>query len=169
MKAAAHPGQRPPPVPGGEDTIARIGRAVPDLTRRRIDRLVQFVGNLRDESLPLITTGYELVAESRPARKGNLIAFTVLVAAALCVTATGAYLLTRATSSTPAAVAAETSAPMAPSPRHYVVQPGDTLGTIAAEELGDVGRWRELAEHNAAVIPDPNIVEVGTRLVLPER
>ncbi|MGH6919953.1 MAG: transporter substrate-binding and LysM peptidoglycan-binding domain-containing protein, partial [Geminicoccaceae bacterium] len=52
----------------------------------------------------------------------------------------------------------------------YVVQPGDTLSTIAGKHFGDVGpaAWRAIWEANKAVIGgDPNRIRVGMRLTLP--
>ena len=50
----------------------------------------------------------------------------------------------------------------------FVVRPGDTLASIAAQKLGSGNRFRELYELNQGVIgPDPNLVKTSTRLVLP--
>jgi nucleoid-associated protein YgaU len=52
----------------------------------------------------------------------------------------------------------------------YVVQPGDTLSTIAGKLYGDVapGAWRAIWEANRATIgDDPNRIRVGMRLTLP--
>ena len=47
----------------------------------------------------------------------------------------------------------------------YVVQPGDTLGSIAS---GYSATWREIYEANRATIgPDPNVIQVGQRLTIP--
>ena len=58
----------------------------------------------------------------------------------------------------------------APAAAEYVVQPGDTLSTIAGKLYGDVapGAWRTLYEANKATIGDnPNRLRVGMRLMLP--
>lgn len=47
----------------------------------------------------------------------------------------------------------------------YLIQPGDTLGKIAARQLGDVARWRELAELNQ--LSRPHLIFVGQKLQLP--
>ena len=47
----------------------------------------------------------------------------------------------------------------------YVVQGGDTLSSIALEELADGGRWREIAELNG--IETPYQIAVGSELVMP--
>jgi ABC-type amino acid transport substrate-binding protein/phage tail protein X len=52
----------------------------------------------------------------------------------------------------------------------YVVQPGDTLSTIAGKHFGDVGpaAWRAIWEANRETIgDDPNRLRVGMRLTLP--
>ena len=47
----------------------------------------------------------------------------------------------------------------------YSVQPGDTLGQIAQNNLGTWTRWKEIAELNPGV--DPDRLQEGQRLVLP--
>lgn len=55
----------------------------------------------------------------------------------------------------------------APSPQQsYVVQQGDTLWRIAARQLGDGTRYRDIANLNPQ-IADPNNIQVGWKLVLP--
>ena len=49
--------------------------------------------------------------------------------------------------------------------RVRMVQPGDTLDWIAADELGDPGSWRLVAEANA--IDDPRRLRAGQYLVIP--
>jgi nucleoid-associated protein YgaU len=70
----------------------------------------------------------------------------------------------------PAEVAAETPAePAAPAEaaaRVYVVQPGDTLWAIAASQLGDGGRWLEVAEANG--LAQPYNIDVGQELRIPD-
>ncbi len=48
----------------------------------------------------------------------------------------------------------------------YVVQPGDTLGTIAKRFFGDAGRYRDIAAANN--IEDPNLIAVGAVLKIPD-
>jgi len=48
----------------------------------------------------------------------------------------------------------------------YIVQSGDTLGTIAAKFLGDSQRWQEIADANPQ-ITNPNLIKVGEPLVIP--
>ncbi len=47
----------------------------------------------------------------------------------------------------------------------HVVQPGDTIDWIAAEELGDPGAWRLLAEANR--LDDPRRLRPGQSLLVP--
>lgn len=49
----------------------------------------------------------------------------------------------------------------------YTVQRGDTLSGIAADQLGDAERWRELFEANRALISDPDTISPGQVLVIP--
>lgn len=51
--------------------------------------------------------------------------------------------------------------------KRYVVVQGDTLPAIAAREYGDAGLWHVIAERNAAVIPNPRRLRLGTELRLP--
>ena len=48
----------------------------------------------------------------------------------------------------------------------YTVQPGDTVASIAAQELGNAFRWPEIAGINRETVPDPDFIEVGQRLFL---
>lgn len=53
--------------------------------------------------------------------------------------------------------------------RKYVeVEAGDTLSSIAAEYLGSPDRWPELARANPKLIYDPDVIEVGWQLRLPD-
>jgi nucleoid-associated protein YgaU len=61
----------------------------------------------------------------------------------------------RSTASSPSAV------------RRYVVRAGDTLRSIAIEMYGDVERWEAIYRANQAVIGDPDILEVGSTLIIP--
>jgi LysM repeat protein len=68
----------------------------------------------------------------------------------------------------PAAAPAYIATPavqLTPSGGTYIVQPGDTLSTIAAEQ-GSAGGWRGLWALNAGTVPDPNLVYVGQTLRL---
>lgn len=49
----------------------------------------------------------------------------------------------------------------------YVVKEGETLWSIAEQEYNDGFAWGEIAQANE--LPDPNNLEAGTRLIIPER
>jgi LysM repeat protein len=67
-----------------------------------------------------------------------------------------------------AAASATTAASAHPAPR-YVVQPGDTLSSIAVAHTVR-GGWQALYAANQQVIgPDPDVIRPGTVLVLPGR
>ena len=51
--------------------------------------------------------------------------------------------------------------------RSYRVQPGDTLGGIAARLLGEESRWREIGELNG--VSNPSSLQAGTVLRIPEQ
>ena len=51
----------------------------------------------------------------------------------------------------------------------YVVQEGDSLWRIAAEQLGDGNRYGEIAKLNAGVLDDEDNLAVGMRLKMPVR
>ena len=51
----------------------------------------------------------------------------------------------------------------------YVVKRGDTLSAIARDHLGKVSRWPEIWELNKGRIANPNLIEIGWELLLPQR
>jgi nucleoid-associated protein YgaU len=51
----------------------------------------------------------------------------------------------------------------------YVVRDGDNLWRIAAEQLGNGGRFKEISQLNANIIKDENDLEVGMLLRIPAR
>ena len=51
----------------------------------------------------------------------------------------------------------------------YKVRPGDTLSGIARDQLGNLRRWNEIWEANRNRIADPNLIDIGWELVLPQR
>jgi nucleoid-associated protein YgaU len=55
----------------------------------------------------------------------------------------------------------------APRATAYRVKPGDTLSAIAAEQLGDEGRWRELYDMNRDRVAAPTLLRPGISLRLP--
>ncbi|MDR2895386.1 MAG: LysM peptidoglycan-binding domain-containing protein [Propionibacteriaceae bacterium] len=59
--------------------------------------------------------------------------------------------------------------PAADSPTKSVtVEPGDTLWSIAASALGDGHRWPELVTANDSLIDDPDLIEPGWQLDIPD-
>lgn len=55
-----------------------------------------------------------------------------------------------------------------PKPKVYIVKPGDTLYGIAKLQLGDGGKWQDIYDNNRKKIgPDPDLIQVGTKLVMP--
>lgn len=58
-----------------------------------------------------------------------------------------------------------TSAPVAP--REYIIQPGDSLSTIAEKVYGDPSLYQQIFDANRSRLPTPNDLEVGLRLVIP--
>ena len=53
--------------------------------------------------------------------------------------------------------------------RRYVVQEGDSLWRIAAEQLGNGSRYNEIAGLNADILDDEDSLAVGMRLKMPVR
>jgi len=51
----------------------------------------------------------------------------------------------------------------------YIVREGDTLWRIAARQLGEGRRYKEIATLNASLVDDENSLAVGTRLIMPPR
>ena len=49
----------------------------------------------------------------------------------------------------------------------YVVAPGDSLWTIAARQLGDGKRWKEIYEANRGTLRSPDDLRSGQKLILP--
>jgi len=46
---------------------------------------------------------------------------------------------------------------------------GDSLSKIAKREYGDPSKWRQIYEANKDVIDNPNLIEPGQDLTIPER
>ena len=49
----------------------------------------------------------------------------------------------------------------------YIVREGDTLWRIAAEQLGDGSRYKEISKLNAGILKDEDSLAIGMRLSLP--
>jgi nucleoid-associated protein YgaU len=50
----------------------------------------------------------------------------------------------------------------------YTVVKGDSLSKIAKREYGDAGQWRRIFEANRDVIENPDLIEPGQDLIIPE-
>ncbi|MBC7353770.1 MAG: LysM peptidoglycan-binding domain-containing protein [Thermogutta sp.] len=50
---------------------------------------------------------------------------------------------------------------------HYRIQDGDTLPELARRFYGDPGKWRVIFEANRSRIPDPDLLPIGTEIILP--
>lgn len=55
-----------------------------------------------------------------------------------------------------------------PAGKTYTVVKGDSLSKIAKREYGDVREWRKIYEANKDVIDDPDLIEPGQHLIIPE-
>jgi hypothetical protein len=53
--------------------------------------------------------------------------------------------------------------------KRYIVRQGDTLWNIAADQLGNPSRYKEISELNAEVLKDENNLSIGMLLSLPDR
>lgn len=52
--------------------------------------------------------------------------------------------------------------------RTHKVAPGETLSSIAVTEYKNTEKWKDIWEANKSRLPNPNLVEVGDVLILPE-
>ncbi len=55
-----------------------------------------------------------------------------------------------------------------PEPRFYVVQKGDSLSKISKQFFGSTSEWRRIHEANRDVIKDPDKIQPGWKLIIPE-
>jgi LysM repeat protein len=73
-------------------------------------------------------------------------------------------------SPSPASVVAGASPQPARAATQYVVQPGDTLRSIALDQYGDAEMWQTIYQANRATIgPNPDALVAGTTLEIPAR
>jgi nucleoid-associated protein YgaU len=56
-----------------------------------------------------------------------------------------------------------------PAGKTYTVVKGDSLSKIARREYGDVREWKKIYEANKDVIDNPDLIEPGQDLIIPER
>ena len=52
--------------------------------------------------------------------------------------------------------------------RMYVVESGDSLSKIAKKFYGDASAWKRIYEENREVIHNPDMIQPGWRLKIPE-
>jgi nucleoid-associated protein YgaU len=52
--------------------------------------------------------------------------------------------------------------------RFYVVEKGDSLSKIAKKFYGDANAWRRIHEANRERIKDPDLIQPGWKLRIPE-
>ena len=52
--------------------------------------------------------------------------------------------------------------------RRYTVQPGDTLSKISREYYGDPNQYTKIFNANRSVLKDPNTIQPGQELVIPD-
>jgi LysM repeat protein len=55
-----------------------------------------------------------------------------------------------------------------PAGKTYTVQAGDTLSSIAASQLGSKKHWKKIFDANRSLLPSPDHVREGQRLLLPQ-
>ena len=56
-----------------------------------------------------------------------------------------------------------------PTGKTYTVVKGDSLSKIAKREYGDVREWKKIYEANKDVIDNPDLIEPGQDLIMPDR
>ena len=56
-----------------------------------------------------------------------------------------------------------------PAGKTYTVVQGDSLSKIAKREYGDASKWRQIYQANKDVIDNPDLIEPGQNLIIPDR
>jgi nucleoid-associated protein YgaU len=56
----------------------------------------------------------------------------------------------------------------APGGRIHVVQPKDSIYSLARQYYGDMHQWRKIWQANQDQIPDPDKIKIGQKLIIPE-
>jgi len=68
----------------------------------------------------------------------------------------------------PSNVVAGATPPAPAASTQYVVQPGDTLRSIALEQYGDAEQWQRIYDANRSAIgPNPDALVAGMTLEIP--
>ena len=73
-----------------------------------------------------------------------------------------------ATQQAAATMTAGASASGGQNQRHYTVKPGDTLSKISRDFYGDANQYTKIFNANRNVLRDPNTINPGQELVIPE-
>jgi len=60
-------------------------------------------------------------------------------------------------------------APAAPSTRTYTVVAGDNLSKVVKRFYGDANQWKRIFEANRDVIKDPDLIQPGQTLKIPDK
>jgi nucleoid-associated protein YgaU len=55
-----------------------------------------------------------------------------------------------------------------PAGKTYTVVQGDSLSKIAKREYGDASKWRQIYQANKDVIDNPDLIEPGQNLIIPD-
>jgi nucleoid-associated protein YgaU len=55
-----------------------------------------------------------------------------------------------------------------PAGKTYTVVQGDSLSKIAKREYGDASKWRQIYQANKDVIENPDLIEPGQNLIIPD-
>jgi nucleoid-associated protein YgaU len=55
-----------------------------------------------------------------------------------------------------------------PPARFYVVQKGDTLSAISSKYYGSPNQWPKIVAANRTILPDPDRLVPGARIIIPE-
>jgi nucleoid-associated protein YgaU len=55
-----------------------------------------------------------------------------------------------------------------PAGKTYTVVQGDSLSKIAKREYGDASKWRQIYQANRDVIENPDLIEPGQNLIIPD-
>ena len=63
---------------------------------------------------------------------------------------------------------AQQAAQAAAATRTYTVKPGDTLSKISKQFYGDANKYMKIFEANRDKLKDPDKIQVGQELVIPE-
>lgn len=154
--ATAKPELKPAPALGGSPSV-------PSATRKYVVKNGDTLGEIASRELGSATLWPEIqqlnaAIDLRPTRLRPGMEILLPAGRSAAAPAPGK----RSTSGSTAKAKPPAAKPSAGS---YVVQRGDSLTRIAANELGSAKRWTEIRDLNPGI--DPNRLVVGAKLVLP--